>query len=86
MAPSSTPTLDQLRRAVQIHEQIERLQTELASILGGTRRGPGRPAKAVTGAAKKGRKGTRVMSPEAREKIAAAQRRRWAKQKKATKE
>jgi hypothetical protein len=32
---------------------------------------------------KRGRKGKRVMSPEAREKIAAAQRRRWAKQKKA---
>lgn len=84
MAPSSTPTLDQLKRAVQIHEQIERLQTELASILGGARRGPGRPAtKAVAGAAKKSRKGKRVMSPEAREKIVAAQRRRWAKQKKA---
>ena len=97
MAKSSALSLDQLKRAVQIHEEIESLQAELAGLLSGSspsgsgaKRGrkPG-PAKVVEGdqpkaTRKKGAK--RTMSPEAREKIAAAQRRRWAKQKKAVKE
>jgi hypothetical protein len=89
MANTSTLSLDQLRRAVQIREEIERLESELSSVLGG-----GGGGGEVAGRGKRGRKpgstgkkgGKRVMSPEARERIAAAQRRRWAKQKKAAKE
>jgi hypothetical protein len=96
MANSTNLSLVQLKRAVQIHEEIANLQAELAGLLGG--------AGGKVGGAKRGRKpkaasaeggeatvtrkksGKRTMSPEAREKIAAAQRRRWAKQKKAAKE
>lgn len=100
-----TPTTEQLRRALQVAEQIESLQSQLDALLGGgsgtgAKRGrrPGRPAKTQTSDTsgveaesapakkKRGRKkGARVMSPEARERIAAAQRKRWAKQKKEAK-
>lgn len=81
MATSSLPSVDQLTRALEITKQIERLQAELASILGGDSKAAKRLAKADK---VDGRK-TRIMSPEAKEKIAAAQRLRWAKQKKADK-
>jgi hypothetical protein len=45
----------------------------------------GEEATSTKRAGKKAAKKKRVMSPEAREKIAAAQRKRWAKQKKAEK-
>ncbi len=68
-------TSSQLRRAAALQEKIESLQAELSRITGGAvKKTAGRPAK------KK-----RTMSPEARAKIAAAQRRRWAKQKAAAK-
>lgn len=72
----STPTVQQLQRAISITEQIQQLQSELDSIFSG----------GVAPVAAK-RKGKRTMSPEARERIAAAQRARWAKSKggKATK-
>src|SRR5688572_29148362 len=63
-----------LRRALEIKEQIENLESELTALLGGSparRRGrpPGRS------------NGRRTMSASARGRIAAAQRARWAKQK-----
>lgn len=93
----STPTVEQLRRAIKIQEQIEALQTQLAALLrgqagSGARRGRP-PGKSLTAAlesaieseetkpARKGAKRKRVMSAEARERIAAAQRKRWAKAK-----
>lgn len=72
------PSVSQLKQALKIAEKIEAMEAELASILGEStnetpkaKKGPGRPPK----------KAKREMSPEAREKIAAAQRKRWAKQK-----
>jgi hypothetical protein len=67
-------TVAQLREVVAIKEQIEKLQSELDSFVGGedapaavyAKRGPGRPRK-------------RRMSPAARAAIGAAQRARWAK-------
>jgi hypothetical protein len=61
----------------EIDREIDRLQQakKLLTGVSVTKRGPGRPA----GAASKTR---RVLSPAARAKIAAAQRARWAKQKK----
>ncbi|GEP40921.1 hypothetical protein [Brevifollis gellanilyticus] len=91
MAKNTVYSLEQLKRAVEIHEQIEKLQVELDTLLGqggGARRGRKPGAKASTNgsdavksrAAKK--KVKRAMSPEAREKIAQAQKKRWAKTKK----
>ncbi len=91
------PTLDQLKRATAIVEQIERLQADLEAIFSSSSPS-GRGAPAAVAPGKPGRKpgkGTskksvgrpakkkRVMSDEARARIAEAQRRRWAKQKKA---
>lgn len=62
----NTPSTDQLKRALKISQDIQKLEAELAAILGG---------KKVSSAS-----GTkRNMSPEARERIAEAQRKRWAK-------
>ena len=76
---STTSNVDQLKRAIQLSEQIEALQTELNQLVqafgdGGSEESPG-AASAV--APRKRRK----MSKAARERIAAAQRARWAKQK-----
>ncbi len=77
------PTTAQLKQAVSISEKLDALKSDLASILGGS----SGSAKGVKAPKVKpdGRKKKRTMSPEAREKIAAAQRKRWAKQKKADK-
>jgi hypothetical protein len=66
--PLSHLSLDLLRRAVGIREQMDALERELAGIIGS----PAAPSVR--------RGGRRTMSPAARAKIAAAQRRRWAKQ------
>lgn len=67
----STPTSEQLKRAIKVSQQIQQLEAELAAILGGSKRG----AKADLSVSPP----KRNMSPEARERIAAAQRARWAK-------
>lgn len=93
MAKNTVYSLEQLKRAVEIHEQIEKLQAELASLLGqsaGAKRGrkPGTKGGATGSDEVKStpakKKVKRAMSPEAREKIAQAQKKRWAKTKKAT--
>ena len=75
-------TTAQLKQAVQISEKLDVLKSELASIMSGSAKSVKAP-KAPK--AKKANKGKSNMSPEGREKIAAAQRKRWAKQKKAAK-
>ena len=68
----------QLRRALEIKEKIEALETQLGSLLGA-------PAPAVAPSAPKAPQaakrvgGRRPMSPEARARIVAAQKLRWAK-------
>lgn len=52
------------------------------ALTGNLKRGPGRPKKAASIVSPKKRTG---ISPEARERIAAAQKARWAKVRKATK-
>lgn len=73
-----TPTINTLKRAVALAEQIENLQAELASILGS--------GKAVSHAvtesiapAKRGRKKRAKVSAEGLANIRAAQQARWAK-------
>lgn len=72
---TNTPSIDQLKRALEISEQIEKLQAEFASVFGGA------SSVAVTKASAKpaAKQGRGKMSPEARAKIAAAARARWAK-------
>lgn len=74
----SLPSAAQLRKAADLTEKIEKLQSELAALLG---EGGAAPAKKGRGS----KKAKRAMSAEAREKIAAAQRKRWAKNKRAVK-
>jgi len=72
------PTLSQLKQAVSIAEQIEKLQAQLVSLVGGSGPVASAPKAASSPVAKTGK---RTMSPEARARIAAAQRARWAKSK-----
>ena len=90
----STPSLAQLRRAISISEKIEALQAELQSILGSsgaastgkrkyTKRAVAEAGTEEVAPAKK--KKRKPMSEEGRAKIVAAQKKRWAKIKKAKK-
>lgn len=93
---SATPSVETLKRAIAISEQIESLQNELAAILGGRAVKVKKGAKASAGAtpeatkaakstkAPKKKRAKRVLSPEARQRIIEAQKRRWAKQRKTT--
>lgn len=66
---ASNLSVQNLKRAVEIKEEVERLEAELAAILSGN---------AETGPATRG---PRKISAAARAKIAAAQKARWAKAK-----
>lgn len=78
------------RILAEIDAQIAKLQQARALLSGDapTRRGPGRPKAAASGASapaakKAGKKrGRRVLSPEARKRIADAQKKRWAERRK----
>jgi len=74
---STTPSIDQLKRAVSISEEIEKLQSALASLLGAAPKASA-PVSAAP-VAPKARKGKRGLSAEGRARIAAAQKARWAK-------
>ena len=81
-----TPSVSNLRRAIEITEQIEKLEAELKSVLSGNGTTTvTAPAKSVAVASKasspsaKPAKKKRTMSPEARARIVAAQKARWAK-------
>lgn len=88
----SLPTPENLKRAVEIVGKIESLKAELTALLygGKTAKTPGkrgRPAKADKAVkAPKAAKAKRQLSEEARARIIAAQKKRWAKVKKAKKE
>lgn len=78
--PTNTPSISQLKRAVEISERIDQLQRELNSILGSSASAPAAAAPVLTATGKRrGRPPKSKLSPEARERIAAAQRARWAK-------
>lgn len=86
MPSTSRPSVDQLKQAIKLSEQIQKLEAELAAILGNsgavkTVRAYVRKDKSAAASTRK----KRVISPEGKERIAAAQRARWAKQKKAKK-
>jgi len=79
----SSPSLGQLKRAVELSQQIEKLEAEFRAVLGGgSEVGNGRSVEATSTAVKspkRGRKGKRVFSAETRAKMAAAQQARHAK-------
>ena len=78
MAITSQPLVKRLKHALVLAEKIQLLEAELASILGQSSAASTAAAAVLT--SPKVRK-KRFLSPEAREKIAAAQRARWAKAK-----
>ena len=71
----------------QIDAQISNLQTAKALLTGEvTKNGPGRPKKSVSASIPAEPKSAkRTMSAEGKEKIAAAQKKRWAKVRRASK-
>ena len=76
----SNLSLEQLKQAVQLKEQIAGLEAQLADILGGvSTAAPAFTFPTAATAALRTAGGRRQMSPEARARIAAAQRARWAK-------
>lgn len=80
-------TVEQLKRAVEIRQQIDALQNELNALLSGKPiRGFSKPAQpAVKGMAKPSALGSskprRTLSPEARAKLSAIAKARWRKAK-----
>ena len=80
---TSVPSLGQLVRAVKIAEQIQNLRAELSAALGRTQASGNHSveSKGATVPARKKRRHN--LSPEARAKIAAAQKARWKKHRKA---
>lgn len=80
---SANLSVEQLKRALEVREQIEKLEQELSSILSDTPVTTVAPEKSIAAAkatpAAKGKKGKRIMTDEWKAKIAAAQARRWAK-------
>ncbi|EDY16207.1 conserved hypothetical protein [Chthoniobacter flavus Ellin428] len=78
---STTPSIDQLKRAITISEQIQKLEAELASILGSSAHVPSAAKVSVSAAAAKPGRRKRGLSAEGRARIAAAQKARWAKAK-----
>lgn len=84
MPNTNTPSVHQLKRALDLSEQIAKLEGQLSAILNSSSAAAS-PARALGAAPaeKKTRRRRRKgkLSPEARERIAAAQRARWAKTK-----
>jgi hypothetical protein len=72
---NNTPTLAQLKRALEIAERIARLQSEMNSIFGGS--APSSSLSAASPGRRKGRR--RKLLPQAVANIRAAQAKRWAK-------
>lgn len=79
----NTPTIEQLRRAAAIAEEIERLRSELIASLGGqlqrTKAATQSSSAPAARPASAGNGGRRPMSEEGRQRIIAAQKARWAK-------
>jgi hypothetical protein len=89
--PTSSPSLIQLRQAIEIHEQIQKLEAELQAIFSGGESSGGKSAPAAADEApktrgrkkgSKGKKAKRVLSPEGRAAIVAALKARHAAKKK----
>lgn len=80
---TNTPTLDQLKRGLEIAQRIAALEAEMAAIFAGKIVTPSAVRFSVVAApakkAQAGKKGRRKFSAQALANIRAAQKRRWAK-------
>jgi len=78
---TTNPSIAALRRAIEISERIASLESELRTVLaGGASRSTVAASAPVAAEAPSRRRGKkRKMSPEARARIVAAQKARWAK-------
>ena len=76
--PLSAVSLDQLKQAIALKEQIAALETQLAGIMGGAAETPTTTTSSFL-LARLGRPPGSKMSAEARARIAAAAKARWAK-------
>lgn len=75
-----TPTIQQLQQAIAIAEQIEKLQSELATLFGGSSSTSSSAAASSSVARSKGKRGgKRTMSAATIAKMRASQQARWAK-------
>jgi hypothetical protein len=82
----SEETLDTSKIIQQIDSQILKLQAAKALLTSAvTKSGPGRPKKSASVVAPEKKSAKRVPSAEAKEKMAAAQKKRWAKVRRAAK-
>ena len=70
------PTLEEFRRAMTYANLIEAVDTQIAQL---------QAVKSILAGGKKPGGSTRVLSADARQRISDAQKRRWAKQKRAKK-
>ncbi|MDZ4815153.1 MAG: hypothetical protein SGI71_02665 [Verrucomicrobiota bacterium] len=68
-----------LKKVIKIKEKIEKLEAQLASVVGGRSVSNSASTVAPVGGKKRGRKKGTRLSPSARAKIAEGQRQRWAK-------
>jgi hypothetical protein len=75
---TTIPSAATLRRAIELSEQLEKLEAELRAVLAGSSPAPASAAPKAAAVAKPGKK-RRKMSPEARARIVAAQKARWAR-------
>lgn len=75
MATTTTPSINQLKRAVTIAEQIQNLEAQLTSILENS--SPTSSPNNAAAPAKRGRKRRGKLSPEGLARIKAAQQERW---------
>jgi len=76
----TTPTLDQVKRALAIAEQIQKLEEEYSAILGGKPSAAPAAPRSTAAAPKVSKRGAKSpFSPEHRAKLAAAAKARWAR-------
>ena len=81
MPITPTPSIADLKRALQIAEQIQTLESELTTILGSGAAAPAATDRLTAPQSSKPRRKKRKVSADSRAKMAAAQRARWAKKK-----
>lgn len=80
MPTTHTPSVEALKKALALAEQIQKLETELAAIFQNNS-APAALSATPVPVEPKARKKKRVVSAESRAKMAEAQRARWAKKK-----
>lgn len=76
---ANIPSVEQLKRAAVLAEQIEKLEAELQAVLGGLKMSKKKAVSAASPSRASAKKRNINFSDEARARIAAAQKARWAR-------